>query len=222
MTIAAIFDLDGTLVTFELDIREWRRAVLDVMGRLGFDRDGLDANTPTQQILDFAKGQAAADETARFDELRRETFSVLDSLELKGAAVSRVFPGVREVLQELKSDEVRLGVLTNSGRAAALKTLAESGLLDFFEFVLTRDDTEAMKPRPEGLLKAVGMLGPGTGEIYYVGDSVYDVRAAKEAGIKVVAITTGSYGAERLRMEGADFVMDSLAGLPRILSQPAK
>ena len=216
-TVAAIFDLDGTLVTFELDIREWREALLGVMGRLGFDRDGLDSNTPTQEMLDFAESQVAADATARFDELRREAFSILDSLELKGATLSRVFPGAREALQELKSKGMRLGVLTNSGKAAAFKTLTDSGLLGFFEFVLTRDDTETMKPRPEGLLKAVGMLGLEPGEVCYVGDSVYDIKAAKQAGVRAVSVATGSYGVERLMSEGADSVIAALSELSGVL-----
>ena len=216
-TVAAIFDLDGTLVTFELDIRQWRKAVLDVMERLGFDRDGLDSNTPTQEILDFAKGQAGADGGSRFDELRRETFSILDALELSGAALSRVYPSAQEALREPRSKGVRLGALTNSGRAAALKTLTSSGLLGFFEFVLTRDDTETMKPRPEGLLKAVGMLGLTPGEVCYVADSVFVIMAANLPGVRAVSVATGSYGADRLRSEGADIVVDDLSELPRAL-----
>ena len=216
MPVAAIFDLDGTLVTFEFDIREWRRVLIGLMRERGFSTEGVDDGTPTQQVLDFARGQVAVD-PGRFERLRSEAFLTLDSLELRGVASSSVFPGTAEVLKSLRSKGVRLCVLTNSGRAAAYQSLRKSGLLEFFEFVLTRDDTETMKPRPEGVLKAVAMLGVTPGQACYVGDSRYDIMAAKQAGAVSVGVATGTYDAERLRKEGADFVIERLADLPAVL-----
>ena len=219
MSVAAIFDLDGTLVTFNLDIREWRKVLLGLMERRGFSTDGLDPSTPTQQILDAAEAQAGREGAEKFEALRREAFAVLDSLELEGTAKATVIPGAAEALQELKSLGVRVCVLTNSGRAAADLTLARSGLGGYFEFVLTRDDTETMKPRPEGLMKAVRALGVRPEDAYYIGDSVFDIMAAKQAGVKVVSVATGNYAAERLRNEGADFVIDSLSELKELLER---
>jgi HAD superfamily hydrolase (TIGR01549 family) len=217
MAVAAIFDLDGTLVTFKLDIRAWRKVIIDVMSKRGFDTSGIDLSTPTQKILEHAKGQVPTDQTEGYDSLRREAFSILDSLELEGAESASAFPGAEEVLRRLKSRGFRLGLLTNSGRAAASLTLTRWGLQGFFELVLTRDDIEAMKPRPEGLLKAARMLGVQPRHACYVGDSVYDVMAAKAAGMKSIAVATGNYAAERLKDEGADYVIPSLSELPKIL-----
>lgn len=216
MPVAAIFDLDGTLVTFNLDIREWRKVLIDLMKKSGFDTGGLDLTTPTQQILDDAEKQSESSGGSRFTDLRREAFSILDSLELDGAASASIFPDALETLGRLKSKGVRLCVLTNSGRAAAKETLAKHHLDSFFEFVLTRDDTEKMKPWPEGLVKAVGLLGARPADTYYVGDSAYDIMAAKRAGIRAVSVTTGNYTAERLRSEGADYIIGGLAELPAI------
>jgi HAD superfamily hydrolase (TIGR01509 family) len=217
MTVAAIFDLDGTLVTFKLDIREWRKVIIDVMNRRGFDTSGLELTTPTQQILDSAKAQAPASDLGRYEGLKQEAFSILDSMELEGAKSSSVFPGVDGVLRLLKSRGVRLGLLTNSGRAAASLTLTRWGLEGFFELVLTRDEIEAMKPRPEGLTKAVSMLGVRADQAYYIGDSLYDVIAAKGAGVKSVAVSTGNYTEERLRSGGADYVIPAIDELPKVL-----
>ena len=195
MAVAAIFDLDGTLVTFKLAIREWRRVIIDVMNRRGFDTSGLELTTPTQQILDSAKAQVSPEDSGRYESLRREAFSILDSLELEGAKSASVFPEAEGVLNLLKSSGFRIALLTNSGKAASSLSLAKWGLQGFFELVLTRDDTEAMKPRPEGLARAVRMLGVRPDQAYYVGDSLYDVAAAKGAGVKSVAVSTGNYTA---------------------------
>ena len=217
MAVAAIFDLDGTLVTFKLEIREWRRVIIVVMNRRGFDTSGLELTMPTQQILDSAKVQASSGDSGRYERLRQEAFSILDSLELEGAKSASVFPGVDGVLRLLTSRGFRIALLTNSGKAASSLSLAKWGLQGFFELVLTRDDTEAMKPRPEGLARAVRMLGVRPDQAYYVGDSLYDVAAAKGAGVKSVAVSTGNYTAARLRSEGADYVISALAELPKVL-----
>ena len=213
MAVAAIFDLDGTLVTFDLDIREWRKVILGLMEERGFETAGLTLTTPTQQILDAARDQGSPHSSLDYGGFRREAFAALDSLEVAGVATAVIFPDARQVLRRLKSGGVRLGMLTNSGRAAALKTLDRWDLGNFFEFVLTRDDTETMKPRPEGLTKAVSLLRVRADEAYYIGDSRYDIMAAREAGVKSVAVATGGYTEERLRDEGADVVIGGLSGL---------
>ncbi|MDG7007925.1 MAG: HAD-IA family hydrolase [Nitrososphaerota archaeon] len=217
MAVAAIFDLDGTLVTFRLDIREWRKVIIDAMRERGFDTSGLELSTPTQEILDSAKAQVPPEDSRRYDSLRREAFSILDSLELDGARSASIFPGVDGVLRLLKSRGFRIGLLTNSGRAASSLSLTRWGLEGFFELVLTREDIEAMKPRPEGLTKAVRMLGVRPDQAYYIGDSLYDVAAAKGAGVRSVAVSTGNYPADRLRSEGADYVISALTELPKVL-----
>ncbi len=213
MAAAAIFDLDGTLVSFELDIREWRRIMLGLMKGRGFDTEGLSLTTPTQEILDAAKGQAQRGSSLSYNGFQREAFAALDSLEIAGAASATMFPDSAEVLRRLKSAGIRLGMLTNSGRAAASLTLDRWDLSKYFEFVLTRDDTESMKPRPEGLSKAISLLGVRADQTYYIGDSRYDIMAAKLAGAKSVAVATGTYTAEHLKEEGADVVIGKLTEL---------
>ncbi len=216
--VAAVFDIDGTLVTFKFDVQGTRRALLGELASRGLDTTGLGLTTPTQQILDSARKQVdlgAAD--ADFKELRGRLYSILDAFEMQSAPTTSVFPGTRETLDYLVSKGVRIAVLTNSGRKAAAEVLRRSGLLDCFEFVMTRDDVATMKPRPEGLKKAVSTLGLQPEAVYYVGDSLYDVAAAKLAGLKVVAVATGNYSQERLRAEGADYVISSVSDLPRLL-----
>jgi HAD superfamily hydrolase (TIGR01549 family) len=216
MAIAAIFDLDGTLVTFRFDVQGTRKELLALLRKEHYNTEGLGLNTPTQLILDVAKSQAKPGKETEYERLRTRIYSILDSFEVESAASTSVFPGTRQALDHLKSKGVRIAVLTNSGRKAALEVLRRAGILDCFEFVLTRDETETMKPRPEGLTQAVSMLGLPREQVYYVGDSTYDIHAAKRAGLKVVSIATGNYAPERLRGEGADFVISSISELSGI------
>ena len=60
MTVAAVFDIDGTLVTFTFDVRGTRKALLDEVQRRRMDTSGLDLTTPTQKILDHAVEEIAS------------------------------------------------------------------------------------------------------------------------------------------------------------------
>ena len=70
-----------------------------------------------------------------------------------------------------------------------------------------------MKPRPDGLLDAAKLLELEPKDILYVGDSVLDIEAARQAGIKCVSIPTGLYTSETLRKLSPDFVMDTMQDL---------
>ncbi len=218
MTRAVIFDVDGTLVTFNFDVVGSRAAMITELTRRGYDTSSLTTTTPTQQILDTANEQADSRRVKDDRQnLRTKLFSILDNFEMDSATVAVPLEGTILTLETLKRSLVRLGALTNSGRAGAKAVLRKAGLLSFFEFILTREDVSAMKPAPDGILRAVALLNLPREEVLYVGDSVYDIIAAKAAGVRIASVVTGSYSASRLVAESPDFLMNSIADLPKLL-----
>lgn len=218
MPSGLLFDVDGTLVTFKFDVKGTRRAMLDELESRGLDTTGLDLSTPTQQIIDRAKELVRLKGgTGDFESLRQGLYSILDEFEEESSRLAEVFPGTRDTLVSLKKMALRLAVLTNSGRRAAEVVLRKGGLYDCFEFVLTREDVGMMKPSPEGILLALRRFDLPREEVYYVGDGLLDITAAKRARLKVVSVATGNYTPEKLRQEGADIVISSLKGLPEVL-----
>jgi HAD superfamily hydrolase (TIGR01549 family) len=215
---AAIFDLDGTLVTFNFDVKGSRRAMLQELARSGFDSSGLELSAPTQEILDAVKQQTLSGRMPiEFGVVRQRLFSILDEFEAEGSKLSRPFEGTKTALEKLRKNDVRLALLTNSGRAATSALLSRYRLAGYFEFVLTRDDVQDLKPSPSGIFQAVARFGLHGSRVYYVGDSVLDVIAAKKAGVSMVAVASGNYRSERLRAEGAKYVLDAISDLPGLL-----
>lgn len=218
MASALLFDVDGTLVTFHFDVLGTRKALIEELSRRGFDTAGIGLTTPTQWIIDSATAQSnSVKGRSGLGDLKRAAYNILDSFEAHGAESARPFPETKSTLELLKNRGVRLAVLTNSGRKAASIVLERAGILEYFEFVLTRDDTATMKPRPEGLRQALGRLGLTSEEVYYVGDSPLDIAAAKSAGLRVISVATGNHDGEKLRSEGADFVLSSISEIPSVL-----
>ena len=216
---AVLFDIDGTLVTFKFDARGTRKALIEELTRSGLDASALDLDSPTQKIIDAARAQALSGRAGvEFEVLKKRMYSILDDFEEESSRQATVFPGAKETLIFLRSRSVRLAVLTNSGRKAAYSALRKAELTDCFDFVLTREDVGTMKPSPDGILEAVNRFSMPKSEICYVGDGVYDIVAAKAAGLRVISVATGIYTPERLRDEGADVVISSLKELPALLA----
>jgi len=219
MARAAIFDLDGTLVTFNFDVRGSRKAMLEEIARRGFDFNGLSLSMATQEMLDTLRQQVLSGRSPEsFESVRGALYSILDSFELESCRKSVPFKGTRETLDKLDSMSVRLSVVTNSGRLATTELLNRNNLSSYFEFVLTRDDVDAMKPNPDGLVKAIAMFSMAPASILCVGDSVFDIIAARKAGLKIASVATGLYTQEKLRSEGADYVLSSISEVPGVFA----
>jgi phosphoglycolate phosphatase len=213
-----LFDFDGTLVSLKIDPPKMKAAMIAELASQGFDTKPLDTSMPTQAIIDYARGQVQAERVRKdFNEVRSRLYAVLDALELEWNATSSPIDGATEALERLRKSHLSLAIVTNSGRASAQPVLDRFALSMLFDCIITRDDVNAMKPDPEGILKAMGVMGLKSVETIFVGDSAIDIRAARAAGVRMAAVTTGYHSAERLRTEGADYIIGSLGELDRIV-----
>jgi phosphoglycolate phosphatase len=136
--------------------------------------------------------------------------AILDQFEAEAALAAELRPDAVLTLRRLRGVPLELVLLTNSGRNATDRLLQRFALAPFFRFVLSRNDVTRLKPAPEGLEQALGLLRMDAPDVIYVGDSVLDVQAAKAARLKIVSITSGVHPAEKLRAAAPDYVVDSL------------
>jgi pyrophosphatase PpaX len=92
------------------------------------------------------------------------------------------------------------------------------GLEDLFGVIVTSEDIEPHKPNPEPLLLALRKLETTPAEAAYVGDSPFDVEAAKAAGLRAIAVTWGGiHGEERLLAMGPDALVSTTTELKTAL-----
>jgi pyrophosphatase PpaX len=114
------------------------------------------------------------------------------------------------VLVRLRDEGRRLGVVTAKRRATVELAFARVPLGHLFETIVGGDETERHKPDPEPLLLAAARMRAEPAQTAYVGDSPFDVRAAKAAGMHAVAVTWGRiHERERLEREEPDAIVDS-------------
>jgi pyrophosphatase PpaX len=211
---AALFDFDGTLVdTTELIYQSMRHATNEVLGR-EISREILMANVgqPLPRQMELLSAEHAE--------------TLLDSYRLHNEenhdALIQEFPGVKEALGRLRAAGVSVAVVTSKRRFSVEMALESfPGLGEVVDQWVTMEDTEEHKPRPEPLLKGLELLGKvPTGEAAYVGDSPFDVAAARAAGVTSIAVSWGAFTEEALRDAGPDHLVPNLdAAVDVLLSQ---
>jgi phosphoglycolate phosphatase len=134
------------------------------------------------------------------------------------ADLTRVYPCVPTVLDELRARGLRLGIVSTKLRYRIETILERAGLADRFSVVVGGEDTALPKPAPDGLFLAARQLDSAPPASVYVGDHPVDAQAAAGAGIPFVATLTGVSGREVF----ADFeplaVIADLSGLPGVLA----
>ena len=197
-----LFDLDGTVVdSGAIILASMRHATREVLGEEFADAElmqavggpGLEA-----QMAVFAPDRV--DELVRVYRAHNEPLH--DELE---ACI-----GMADVLVRLRDEGRRLGVVTAKRRATVELAFARVPLGHLFETIVVGDETERHKPDPEPLLLAAGRMRAEPARTAYVGDSPFDVRAAKAAGMHAVAVTWGRiHERERLEREEPDAIVDS-------------
>jgi HAD superfamily hydrolase (TIGR01509 family) len=211
--VIAILDVDGTLVdTNYQHALAWYRAFREHGIVLPVWRAHRAIGMGGDQLV-----EALTDETTE----RRLGDAIRDSesgyyAELIGEV--ETMEGSRELLQELK----QLGhtvVLASSAKGSELDHYLD--LLDAREIVdawTTGDDVEATKPAPDLVAVAIERAGAGPDEdSILIGDSTWDIKAAKNAGVDTLAVRTGGFGADELREAGALDVYESVDELRRRL-----
>jgi len=118
------------------------------------------------------------------------------------------FEGIEGVLERLKSERRRLGIVTAKRRRTVDLAFSLLPLERYFDTVVTAEQTKQHKPHPEPVLAALERLGSSPDEAAFVGDSPFDMGAGKAAGVFTVAVSWGKiHPVERLVEAGADAVV---------------
>lgn len=111
----------------------------------------------------------------------------------------RLIPGAKEVLKELHKQEY-LALISNCNHQMILTLLDAAKIpVKWFSLIVGQDQVRHPKPAPDELLKTEHLLRRKVD--YFIGDSIYDVRAGRRAGVKVIAIPSGVHKKQELQQE---------------------
>jgi HAD superfamily hydrolase (TIGR01509 family) len=205
-----LFDLDGTLIdSVYQHVIAWRAALADlgidlsvwrIHRRIGMS-GGLFVSALLRETgLSMTKEEIERLQRAHADEYRAQMDSVLP------------LPGAADLLGYLTEHGVKWAIATSGNAVTARPALKLLGLPESTPMV-TRDLVRHAKPDPDLFLAAAALLGVEPQHAMVVGDSVWDLLAARRAGALGIGLLSGGYGREELERAGAYRVYSDPAAL---------
>jgi pyrophosphatase PpaX len=200
----ALFDIDGTLVdTVELIVRALNHTFRKHLG-IQISRDELrrTIGLPLCQqvrlfdhLVDFVPDHRAmeADEIAYYEAHQH---------------LEQVIPEAVEALKEAKRSGMLVALVTSKNRVELEAFLPRLNLNGWVDAVVSSSDVARPKPAPDSVLVALEQLRASAAEAIFVGDTVYDIQCAREAGVRVVAVGWGAHPLEVLREARPDWLFE--------------
>lgn len=213
-----LFDLDGTLVETAPEIGD---AVNDCLQELGHAAVSLThvrnwighgIRELMVQAMSFVTGESAA----QMRESAALTHALLHFEEhyaRRIGSTSSLYPQVRQTLQRLREQGVRLAVVTNKNARFTRATLDAHRLTPFFEVVVSGDSLPVKKPDPAGVNTCLEVFGVARERTLFVGDSSIDVATARAAGIAVWAVPYGYNQGQPIEQAAPDRVIADFSAL---------
>lgn len=213
---AFIFDLDGTLVdSVYQHVLAWREALEKTGIELAVwrihRRIGMSGGLLVNALLRETGHRVTAEEARQVQQIHEQAYARL-------IPQVRPLPGARELLTYLSKARVPFAIATSGRLESARPTLEIVGVGPDVP-VVTRDQVSHAKPDPDLFVAAADRLGVEVGESVVVGDSVWDLLAARRARALGVGLLSGGYGQAELEQAGAYRVYQDPADLLKHLDE---
>jgi pyrophosphatase PpaX len=194
-----LFDLDGTLIdTNQLIIDSFKHTY-----KTHLDRDIEDKEIVQyfgEPLITTLRRYSPENAEVLFDTFIHYNESIHDN------SVS-ICCNIEECLKQLKDMGCVLAVVTSKRYKMAHRGLELFDILKYFSVLITVDNTEHHKPHPEPVLKALEKLGALPEEAIMIGDSIFDIQCAHNAGVKAIQVTWGA-ALDHLEQEKPDYLVD--------------
>jgi pyrophosphatase PpaX len=206
-----LFDLDGTVIdSGAIILASMRHAARTVLRREIAD----------EELLAAVGGPGLVEQMRLIDEDRLD--DLIHAYRRHNEPLHAelvVCDGMAELLDQLRAEGRRLGVVTAKRRVTVALAFHHVPIGHLFDTVVGADDTDRHKPHPDPLVRALTDLGARPEDAAYVGDSPFDVRAAKAAGVYSIAETWGGiHPEERLAAAEPDALVHTAQELRGVLA----
>ena len=213
---ALIFDLDGTLVdTVYAHIFAWQRALAEagmaIDGWRIHRRIGMSGGLFTRAVARELGRDLTPEEARALQHRHGELFIQL-------LPERRPLPGATELISFLQRNQIPFGIATSGQRPEINSSLDVLGIRSDI-VVVERGDVLRAKPEPDLFLACQQRMGISVSDCYVVGDAVWDLLAARRAGMLSIGLLSGGYGEDELSRAGAFRVYRDAAELYHSLDE---
>ena len=206
-----LFDIDGTLTsTNELIFASFNHVAKKYLNK-SYTPEELIAlfGPPEDEILKELIGE-------KYDEAHYDYF---DFYHRNHEALADIYPGIKDILSDIRKEGIPLGIFTGKGRKASTITLKVLNIYDYFDMIVTGDDVKKHKPNPEGILKFVEKYKLEKDKVVLIGDAPADIKAARGAGVKIASVVWDSYAKTIVMESNSDYVFHTVEELHKFINK---
>ena len=200
-----LFDLDGTLINSLPDISGCMNTVLKQHGLPVHPQDAYRHFIGNGSRV--MAGRAAGNVTAEMHEALYADYCPLYAAHCYD--LSFVYDGIKELLDALRSDGLRLAVFSNKEDPDVLNMINHYFPADTFEIIRGHLPHMPLKPDPAGALAIAAEMGVSPAECWYLGDTAVDINTCHAAGMELIAVSWGFRSTEELIAAGAERIVDT-------------
>lgn len=214
---AVLFDIDGTLINLDAIVKAVNKALI---------KNGYEKQTEKRikkEMIGYPLKKTIIDLFNASEEEAEKVKKDYNEIYLNQDEKGKIYPGVKETLEELRKKGFKIGLVTTKMRSEALSDIEKYPEIKY-DVLIGGDDTDKNKPHPEPIEKACEMLKINPKEAIYVGDHEVDVKAGLNAGCRVIAMTTGVHNREELEeLESEDMeIKDNIEEIMSIALEEAE
>ncbi|HPN37486.1 MAG TPA: HAD family hydrolase [Melioribacteraceae bacterium] len=204
-----IFDIDGTITaTNKLIFATFNHVADKYLNKFLTDSEIISLFGPTEDII--LKDWMGHN----FEQARKDYYKFYD---LNHEKMASAYPGIIDIILEIKNCGLPLGIYTGKGRTSTEITLKKIGIFSYFDLIISGDDVKNHKPSPEGINKFIEKFNLLPENILMIGDAPADIIAAKTAGAKVASVLWDSYAIDTIKRLKADFYFETVNELHKFI-----
>lgn len=183
-----VFDVDGTLIDSETAVLKSLQKTLQ--------EEGIKKSL---EELKFSLGIPGRDALLilKINDLERVEEKWMKNVTIYADEIT-LFDGVKQVIQELKYKNFKLGIITSKTKEEYNTDFIKFDIHSYFDLVICTDDTIKHKPDGEPMEKYIEITGASKEEIIYIGDSIYDMQCSKNAGVNSALALWGAHNPEKI------------------------
>ena len=215
MNDTVLFDFDGTIMdTNEVIIQSWQETFRTLAGReedrdvllktfgepLEYTMRNFFPEVPVEKGLEIYRGY------------QRDNF--LNDIQL--------FPGIRDLLDELSARQIKMALVTSRLKHTTMQAIDKFDMEKYFGYVVTADDVTRHKPDPQSALIALDRIGSQPDQTIMIGDTLFDILCARNAGCTSVLVSWSLSLADKIKdgfapEEEPDRIIDDPAQILQML-----
>ena len=203
-----IFDIDGTLTsTNELIFESFKYVANKYFKKSPTDEEIISLFGPPEDVI------LKAWSGDQYDTVRNDYYNFYTV----NHHMADLYPGIKEILDFIKGKNIPLAIFTGKGRTAAYITLNELSIFNYFDLIVTGDDVKKHKPSAEGIIKFLTEFNLAPEKVLMIGDSPSDIKASRDAGVKIASVVWDSYAKDKVLELGSDYVFNKVSELKEFL-----